>query len=145
MPGSTRLVTPTSFAAFVDRGSATGALSRLWPEHMSPRLSLHRRRSGPRAERPGHPAYPRRAAPSAGSDRAFMNPYGNERYHESLGNLPPADLSLGRAHYIIETSKGIYRATFRARNLVHQNQAVQHHQTGAGSSFAKRAKQGQLS
>lgn len=41
-----------------------------------------------------------------------MNPYGNERYHESLGNLPPADLSLGRAHYIIETSKGIYRPAF---------------------------------
>lgn len=55
---------------------------------------------------------------------AFVNAYNNQRYHESLGNLTPADVFFGRDGAIIESRRRIKEATFRARRLAHQNQAA---------------------
>ena len=55
---------------------------------------------------------------------AFVNAYNTERYHESLGNLTPADVFFGRDQAIIENRRRIKEATFRARRLAHQNQAA---------------------
>ena len=55
---------------------------------------------------------------------AFVNAYNSERYHESLGNLTPADVFFGRDQAIIERRRRIKEATFRARRLAHQNQAA---------------------
>lgn len=55
---------------------------------------------------------------------AFVNAYNHARYHESLGNLTPADVFFGRDQVIIENRRRIKEATFRARRLAHQNQAA---------------------
>jgi putative transposase len=55
---------------------------------------------------------------------AFVNAYKNTRYHESLGNLTPADVFFGRDQAIIESRRRIKEATFRARRLAHQNLAA---------------------
>jgi putative transposase len=55
---------------------------------------------------------------------AFVNAYNTARYHESLGNLTPADVFFGRDQAIIENRRKIKEATFRARRLAHQNQAA---------------------
>jgi len=55
---------------------------------------------------------------------AFVNVYNTERYHESLGNLTPADVFFGRDQDILENRRRIKEATFRARRLAHQNQAA---------------------
>ena len=55
---------------------------------------------------------------------AFVHAYNNTRYHESLGNLTPADVFFGRDQAIIEHRRRIKEATFRARRLAHCNQAA---------------------
>jgi hypothetical protein len=42
---------------------------------------------------------------------AFVDYYNNERYHESLGNLTPADVYFGRAEQILKQREAIKRKT----------------------------------
>jgi transposase InsO family protein len=55
---------------------------------------------------------------------AFVERYNHHRYHESLGNLTPADVYLGRASAIIEHRRKIKEQTIRNRRLAHQRQAA---------------------
>jgi putative transposase len=55
---------------------------------------------------------------------AFVEHYNNHRYHESLGNLTPADVYCGRDQVIIERRKRIKEMTIRNRRLRHQSQAA---------------------
>ena len=55
---------------------------------------------------------------------AFVDYYNNRRYHESLGNLTPADVYFGRDADIIERRKQIKEMTIRHRRLRHQRQAA---------------------
>lgn len=45
----------------------------------------------------------------------FIEYYNNERYHESLNNVTPADVYYGRHHEIITRRERLKRKTFRAR------------------------------
>ena len=55
---------------------------------------------------------------------AFVGHYNHRRYHESLGNLTPADVYFGRDHAIIERRRKIKEMTIRKRRLAHQQQAA---------------------
>jgi putative transposase len=55
---------------------------------------------------------------------AFIEHYNHERYHESLGNVTPADAYFGRARAIIERRKQIKELTIKNRRLNHQRQAA---------------------
>ena len=55
---------------------------------------------------------------------AFVERYNHHRYHESLGNLTPADVYFGRARAIIERRRKIKKQTFDKRRLAHQRQAA---------------------
>ena len=55
---------------------------------------------------------------------AFIEHYNHERYHESLGNVTPADAYFGRATPIIERRKRIKELTIKNRRLNHQRQAA---------------------
>ncbi len=55
---------------------------------------------------------------------AFVDHYNNHRYHESLGNVTPADVYLGRRNAIIERRKKIKKLTIQKRRLFHQTQAA---------------------
>ena len=55
---------------------------------------------------------------------AFVERYNHQRYHESLGNLTPADVYFGRATAIIEHRRNIKEQTIRDRRLAHQRQAA---------------------
>ena len=55
---------------------------------------------------------------------AFIEHYNHERYHESLGNVTPADAYFGRATAIIERRKRIKELTIKNRHLNHQRQAA---------------------
>lgn len=55
---------------------------------------------------------------------AFIEHYNHERYHESLGNVTPADAYFGRATAIIERRKRIKELTIKNRRLNHQRQAA---------------------
>jgi transposase InsO family protein len=55
---------------------------------------------------------------------AFVERYNHCRYHESLGNLTPADVYFGRDATIIETRRKIKDETIRKRRLAHQRQAA---------------------
>jgi putative transposase len=50
--------------------------------------------------------------------------YNHHRYHESLGNLTPADVYFGRASAIIEHRRKIKEQTIRDQRLAHQRQAA---------------------
>ena len=54
----------------------------------------------------------------------FVERYNHQRYHESLGNLTPADVYFGRAPAIIEHRRKIKEQTIRDRRLAHQRQAA---------------------
>ena len=54
----------------------------------------------------------------------FIEHYNNRRYHESLGNVTPADVYLGRAASIIRRREKIKKQTFEKRRLAHQRQAA---------------------
>jgi hypothetical protein len=47
--------------------------------------------------------------------RAFVAYYNNERYHESLDNVPPADVYYGRQYEVISERKKIKRLTMQRR------------------------------
>ena len=53
---------------------------------------------------------------------AFVEYYNNQRYHESLGNLTPADVYLGRAEQILKQREEIKRQTMLTRRLRHQTE-----------------------
>ena len=55
---------------------------------------------------------------------AFVERYNHHRYHESLGNLKPADVYFGRDRAIIERRRKIKKHTFEKRRLAHQRQAA---------------------
>ena len=55
---------------------------------------------------------------------AFVDHYNNHRYHESLGNVTPADVYLGRHTAIIERRKKIKKLTIQKRRLFHRTQAA---------------------
>ena len=53
---------------------------------------------------------------------AFVVHYNNKRYHESLGNLTPADVYFGRAEQILKQREEIKRKTMLKRRLRHQKE-----------------------
>ena len=54
----------------------------------------------------------------------FIDHYDQHRYHESLGNLAPADVFLGRAETILKRRKEIKRKTIESRRLLHRQNAA---------------------
>jgi putative transposase len=55
---------------------------------------------------------------------AFVDYYNNERYHESLNNVTPADVYFGRDKAIIREREKIKKLTIQQRHLQHQKQAA---------------------
>lgn len=55
---------------------------------------------------------------------AFVEHYNHRRYHESLGNVTPADAYFGRAADIIEQRERIKRQTIELRRLQHRKLAA---------------------
>ena len=55
---------------------------------------------------------------------AFVDRSNNQRYHESIGNVTPADAYFGRHTAIIEKRKKIKKLTTQNRRLNHQRQAA---------------------
>ena len=55
---------------------------------------------------------------------AFIEHYNHQRYHESLGNVTPADVYFGRASAIIEQRERIKRQTIEIRRLQHRKLAA---------------------
>ena len=54
----------------------------------------------------------------------FVGHYNHRRYHESLGNLTPADVYFGRGQTVLLARERIKRQTFEQRRLQHQKQAA---------------------
>ena len=55
---------------------------------------------------------------------AFVDHYNNCRYHESIGNLTPADVYFGRDRATIERREKIKKLTIQNRRLMHQKHAA---------------------
>jgi transposase InsO family protein len=55
---------------------------------------------------------------------AFVEHYNQARYHESLGNLTPADVYFGRGQAILTERERIKRQTIQKRRLQHHLQAA---------------------
>ena len=55
---------------------------------------------------------------------AFIEHYNHRRYHESLGNLTPADVYLGRAATILKQREKIKTKTIAKRRLLHRQAAA---------------------
>src|SRR6266849_1403777 len=55
---------------------------------------------------------------------AFVADYNHLRYHESLGNLTPADVYFGRGQTILIARERIKRQTIANRRLLHRRQAA---------------------
>jgi putative transposase len=55
---------------------------------------------------------------------AFVIYYNHRRYHESLGNLTPADVYFGRSQTILKTRERIKRHTLETRRLQHRRAAA---------------------
>ena len=54
----------------------------------------------------------------------FVDYYNNQRYHESLNNVTPADVYFGRDKAILREREKIKKHTIRQRRLQHQKQAA---------------------
>ena len=57
-------------------------------------------------------------------DCVAIDHYNHRRYHESLGNLTPADVYLGRAETILRRRKEIKAETIEKRHLLHRQTAA---------------------
>ena len=55
---------------------------------------------------------------------ASVGHYNHRRYHESLGNLTPADVYFGRHRAIIERRRKIKEPAIQKRHLAHHRQAA---------------------
>jgi putative transposase len=55
---------------------------------------------------------------------AFVADYNRLRYHESIGNLTPADVYFGRGQTILIERERIKRRTIANRRLLHRRQAA---------------------
>jgi transposase InsO family protein len=55
---------------------------------------------------------------------AFVDDYNHRRYHESIGNLTPAEAYSGRGHTILAERERIKRQTIAERRLQHRRQAA---------------------
>jgi putative transposase len=55
---------------------------------------------------------------------AFVDHYNHRRYHESLGNLTPADVYFDRGQAILEARDQIKNLTIRNRRLSHHGRAA---------------------
>ena len=55
---------------------------------------------------------------------AFIEHYNHHRYHESIGNLTPADVYLARADAILERRKEIKARTIQKRRSMHRQTAA---------------------
>jgi transposase InsO family protein len=55
---------------------------------------------------------------------AFITHYNHLRYHESLGNLTPADVYFERGQTILIERERIKRQTITNRRLLHRRQAA---------------------
>src|ERR1700737_4960901 len=55
---------------------------------------------------------------------AFVADYNRLRYHESIGNLTPADVYFGRGQTILIERERIKRQTIANRRLLHRRQAA---------------------
>jgi hypothetical protein len=55
---------------------------------------------------------------------AFVDHYNNRRYHESLGNLTPADVYHGRGAKTLRMREEIKQQTIWKRRLQHQSAAA---------------------
>jgi putative transposase len=55
---------------------------------------------------------------------SFVEHYNHQRYHESLGNLTPADVYFGRGRAILLERERIKRRTIQQRRLLHRSQAA---------------------
>ncbi len=55
---------------------------------------------------------------------AFVEHYNHRRYHESLGNLTPADVYFGRDQAILQERERIKRETIEHRRLLHRSAAA---------------------
>lgn len=55
---------------------------------------------------------------------AFVDHYNHRRYHESLQNLTPADVYLGRGQTILKQRERIKRKTIETRRLLHRKSAA---------------------
>ena len=55
---------------------------------------------------------------------AFVEHYNHRRFHESLGNLTPADVSTGRGPAILLNRERIKRDTINQRRLLHRKAAA---------------------
>jgi transposase InsO family protein/transposase-like protein len=55
---------------------------------------------------------------------AFIEHYNKHRYHESIGNLTPADVYFGRGETILAERRRIKHQTIQNRRLNHQRQAA---------------------
>jgi len=56
--------------------------------------------------------------------KAFVEYYNHQRYHESLGNLTPADVYYGRGHIILMQREKIKRQTIAHRRLQNRKSAA---------------------
>ena len=54
----------------------------------------------------------------------FVSHYNHRRYHESLGNLTPADVYSGRGQTILMKREAIKQRTFEQRRLQHARRAA---------------------
>lgn len=54
----------------------------------------------------------------------FVDHYNYRRYHESLGNLTPADVYFGRGQAILQQRERIKRDTIKQRRLLHRKAAA---------------------
>ncbi len=55
---------------------------------------------------------------------AFVEHYNHQRYHESIGNLTPADVYFGRGETILSERRKIKKQTLKQRRLLNQRQAA---------------------
>lgn len=55
---------------------------------------------------------------------AFIDNYNNRRYHETIGNLTPADVYFGRGETLLAERRRIKQKTIQNRRLNHQRQAA---------------------